>query len=220
MRAKASPFARKLVVSLALLAVIWVAMLVFGGGRADGELLSVIYIGEHSRLVRLAHYVGRLGGWPVLLLVTLAAAVLLASRGKYWLAPLPLAATYAVNELGILMRTEVARPRPNLPGAYGLHAPSFPSVHAADTVTAYLLVALLLRRPGKVRRRLAAVAVLVSFLVGLSRAVLGHHWPSDVIAGWAFGTAAALLSYYVASLLDQRRSARLVRDGERNRAYR
>jgi undecaprenyl-diphosphatase len=37
------------------------------------------------------------------------------------------------------------------------------------------------------RRRAAAAALLLTFLIGLSRPMLGVHWPSDVVAGWSFG---------------------------------
>ena len=83
--------------------------------------------------------------------------------------------------------------------------PSFPSGHATDSTAFYLALALILalfvlRRP--LARVLAVAAGLaVPFSVGLSRLVLGVHWPSDVLAGWALGTTAALVVVMSVSLL-------------------
>lgn len=83
----------------------------------------------------------------------------------------------------------VARPRPTLtPWLDNPHDYSFPSGHAAGMMVVLLLAALLL---GK--RWLTAPALALALAIGLTRPMLGVHWPTDVIGGWLFGAGAALI---------------------------
>lgn len=65
---------------------------------------------------------------------------------------------------------------------------SFPSGHSTNAVTAYGSLALF----GK-RRWLTAVGIVLPLLIGLSRVLLGVHYPTDVLVGWALGGAAIAL---------------------------
>jgi undecaprenyl-diphosphatase len=94
----------------------------------------------------------------------------------------------------------VGRTRP--PGA-GQYEPdldkSFPSGHASSGIYLYVALGLALVHLGRARgwRWLAAIGwalVVAGPALGLTRLVLGVHWPTDVVAGWAFGSAAALAS--------------------------
>jgi undecaprenyl-diphosphatase len=58
---------------------------------------------------------------------------------------------------------------------------SFPSGHAANTAALVGALVLILRRR---LWMIAGAAVLI--VVGLSQLVLGRHYPSDVLAGWAW----------------------------------
>ncbi|MGI8905587.1 MAG: phosphatase PAP2 family protein [Candidatus Sumerlaeaceae bacterium] len=74
---------------------------------------------------------------------------------------------------------------------------SFPSGHSTVAISLFgALYYWLWNHPGKLRLRvgLAFTLLLLAFLVGFSRMYLGVHYPSDVTAGFALGSSAALLA--------------------------
>ena len=92
----------------------------------------------------------------------------------------------------------VGRQRP--PGAAAF-APdldrSFPSGHSSAGIYLYMTAGLILLRLGTGRgigwmAALGRVLMVVGPTIGVSRLILGVHWPSDVVAGWAFGSTATL----------------------------
>lgn len=73
---------------------------------------------------------------------------------------------------------------------------SFPSGHASLSAVVFLTLGALAAgtRVRLVERAyLLAVAATMTGLVGISRIALGVHWATDVLAGWAFGAAWAML---------------------------
>lgn len=96
----------------------------------------------------------------------------------------------------------LGRPRPPLDLNWLPQSLAFPSGHSANSMTAYLATALILA-PHAHRRPWAIGALILSFVVGLSRIYLGVHWPSDVIGGWALG----LLTVGAALLIGERSGA-------------
>ena len=84
----------------------------------------------------------------------------------------------------------IDRPRP----AFDAHpvltsSSSFPSGHAANTMGAFLIIAMV-TAPPRFRSAAMIAALLASLAVGATRPYLGVHWPSDVIGGWALGLVA------------------------------
>ena len=103
----------------------------------------------------------------------------------------------------------IARARPDLePHLVVVKTSSFPSGHATSSMIFYLTLALVLdRRHALASRRGVAAAILLSLLIGISRVMLGVHWPSDVIGGWAFGLLWVLLTLRPAERLFRADSA-------------
>jgi undecaprenyl-diphosphatase len=176
------------------LAAIWLAMLLLGTGTADRAILLGLYAGDQPWLALAALGFTYLGNWPSVLVATVLGAVFLLYQGKRRSALLLLIASFTGRGLVILEKAYFARLRPeeNLRLAE-VHYQSFPSGHSANSMIVYLGLALLAVHHPQHRRMAIAGALLLSFLIGLSRPMLGVHWPSDVVAGWSFGALWLLL---------------------------
>jgi undecaprenyl-diphosphatase len=77
---------------------------------------------------------------------------------------------------------------------------SFPSGHSMLSAIVYLSLGGVLAqmvRPRRLKAFALAAAMLMAFLVGMSRIVLGVHYPTDVLAGWAAGLAWAFLWFLI-----------------------
>lgn len=90
-----------------------------------------------------------------------------------------------------LVKFIVARSRPQLwPDALPATGPSFPSGHATFMVIVVAALALVAFDPPRgwpARVAVGAGSLLLCLLVGLSRVVLGVHYPLDILAGFALG---------------------------------
>ena len=65
---------------------------------------------------------------------------------------------------------------------------SFPSGHSTNVVTAFGSLAVNLRK-----RWMTVLAIVIPLLTGISRFVLGAHYPTDVLVGWLLGAIAVAI---------------------------
>jgi undecaprenyl-diphosphatase len=134
-----------------------------------------------------------LGGVGVLSVLTLLSVVYLWLQGLHRVAVITLLAILGGLLLSTLLKTVFDRPRPDIVTHGSLvYTASFPSGHSMLSAVVYLTGAALLatvHKTRKLRIYLIGCAVLTTLLVGISRIYLGVHWPSDVLAGWAAGSA-------------------------------
>jgi len=179
---------------IAGLALLWLAMLLFGAGDVDRSVLLSLYAGDEPWLALAAIGISYLGTWPVVVIITLIGSGWLFYRGQRRAALLLLIASFSGRAMVILEKAYFARLRPEEHlRLVEVHYQSFPSGHSANSMIVFLGLALLGFEDPVHRHRAIAAALLLTFLIGLSRPMLGVHWPSDVIGGWSFGALWVLL---------------------------
>jgi len=177
-----------------------------GGPSNEWDLAVAAWFGalraDAPGVLRWASAFTAIGGAPVTLGVTLVATLWLLAkrlRGRALL----LAATVLLERLLVeLLKEAFGRPRPqveHLPGSL-----AFPSGHAANSMTAYLALALI-AVPGSYRRLAVLAALAITLLVGVTRLVLGVHWASDVVGGWTLGLSAVGLAVAIGERSGARR---------------
>ncbi len=198
---------------------------VFGGvtedvtrhnGLSTTDLLHLRWFTQHRSdvLVSSARALSDIGSVGALGVVAVVAALLLWRHDvQLVVAIAPAVALGIAGIAAAAAKSLVARGRP--PVALHLVSEtnaSFPSGHATDSTALYvtlaLVVALFVVRRPLVRCACVLGSALLSAAIGASRLVLGVHWPTDVVAGWALGASVALVVTIATSL-----AVRLARQG-------
>jgi undecaprenyl-diphosphatase len=156
--------------------------------RIDSCILRALRLNGHPpRIEQSLIFVSRLGEHGALWLALAGAGALVDRRRRpvYTRALATIALSYAANQL---MKVAVRRRRPELPDLPPLMKTgsnlSYPSAHATTSFAGARALS---------RVWPAAPLYALAGLVAFTRPYLGVHYPSDVVAGAALGTAIAEL---------------------------
>ena len=143
--------------------------------------------------VDVSRVLDRMGLFPIAFVVA-AATVLLLLALRRWRAAAAVAVVAALAPwLTDRIKLVVERARPAWQDPLGSEPTySYPSGHATAGIAVYAVCGVALGALLRDRRWAWAVVValgVVGIAIGLSRVVLGVHWPSDVVGGWCVATA-------------------------------
>lgn len=188
---------RQLPTSFLTIAVIGAAALLFAiaglvGGPDFARDVGAIFRlaterSAHPDLTGQAIIITEIGGAPGMMTI-LALSVALLAYARRWRDMVSLVTIVIGGRLAIeLLKLAIHRPRPFFgPYPVEISSLSFPSGHAGNSMVTFLALALI-AAPARWRAAAVATAIGISLAIGATRPLLGVHWPTDVIGGWAFG---------------------------------
>jgi len=163
-----------------------------------GRLAGPAWLGEAARDF------SALGGISATGLLTVMVAVYLMASRQRREAVLVIGAVGGGVLLSLVLKGIFQRPRPLVvPYLTEVSDTSFPSGHSLTSAVVYITLGVLLARSSTswLRRSFfLGTGLLLSGLVGISRVMLGVHYPTDVLAGWTAGLGWALLCWVVAEV--------------------
>jgi membrane-associated phospholipid phosphatase len=161
-----------------------------GFAEADDNIAEWGARNATSRAVDVLRVITDLGSTWVLTVV-LAVVALVAWWRRRSLVPLAFLAVVGGGQIVLvnLLKVIVDRARPDVLRLVAVQGPSFPSGHSAAAAACWAAVAVVVGhgRPRSARAALTAGAVVIAVAVAASRALLGVHWLTDVLAGLAIG---------------------------------
>ena len=209
-RARVRALARSLLAGLVVLGLLAAFAALAGrvvAGDTDAFDLAAI---EAARALRATHPsfaramtdASALGSTTVLTIVVVLAVGYLVLSGHRRLAGVVAVSAIGGAMLVTVLKSAIGRLRPDSRLAEAVvDGLSFPSGHATMSAAIYLTLGALIASTRARRREQAWVlggAAAIAALVGASRVALGVHWPTDVLGGWAFGAAWAIVWLRVA----------------------
>jgi membrane-associated phospholipid phosphatase len=160
--------------------------------RIDHAFLEAVRSSTSARAVQVFAAITLLGDGLWLAVLCIAGAVALRFCGERVLAIGLVVAIGGNGLLNAVLKRVFERVRPpheaGLPLAHGW---SFPSGHSSGALVAYGMLAYVLMRmlPGRWHLPAVWLAAATAFSVGASRIFLEAHFASDVVGGFASGTA-------------------------------
>jgi len=173
----------------------WLARLLGAGealSRADQSLTDALRVSMPRAALQVFATLTHLADTATLTGLCIVMALALITRGRRWLALGWVVALAGNGLLNQTLKQIFGRVRPLHPDSLALaQGFSFPSGHSSGAVVAFGMLAYLALRllPQRWHLPTLVAAVTLAFTVGASRLFLSVHFASDVVAGFASGTA-------------------------------
>lgn len=154
----------------------------------DNHVIATILGFESPMLTRVMKFFTFIGSAPFVIILSLFLLFFLNKILHHRVELiLFIAAIIGSVSLNGILKQIFHRVRPNLHRLIDVGGYSFPSGHAMNAFTVYVIISFLLWRhiPSKWGRSLLiCISIVMILAIGISRIYLGVHYPSDIIGGY------------------------------------
>jgi membrane-associated phospholipid phosphatase len=175
------------------------------GGAIDHNIATALGMREGQSSAGLINFwqaISWIGGGTQRYIIVALLALFLWLRHHWRLGAVLAGASLLSSLASDGLKLAFARARPDLvPHLDHASSFAFPSGHATSAAVVYLLFAFIV--PTQRRGLWLSVGIALTLLTGMSRIMLGVHWPSDVIGGWLLGAAFAFAGLAVARVSER-----------------
>jgi undecaprenyl-diphosphatase len=192
----------------AVVAVLWAVFVRHSPDALDRRVYRDLHGTAGSGSARFADHLTAIGdGVPLLITLGLLGIVAFVVLHSWRPLANSAAAVVLAAAASTVVKALAGRARPPRAGwlTPDANGNSFPSGHTTVATAGYLGlvlgIAVLLRSPWT-RWLVLTAGALMAVAIGWTRIELGVHWPSDVLAGWTIGLAAAAAVYVLLPRLD------------------
>jgi len=201
------------------IAVLAISVWIFGGllkdvlvqeevALLDAPIVSYVAAHRLSWLTEVMEHITYMGSDVFLIALVSIGGSALRYRTGSWRPFLILAvAVLGALLLDFVAKLAIARPRPPVAlMAVPATGFAFPSGHSTESTAVYGGLTYLtaqVQTDWRAKVGSLTIGVVIAFLVGISRIYLGVHWPTDVMAGWALGSAWLAVLFTIHSAIEK-----------------
>lgn len=185
--------------------------------KIDKAVILFIANFRYPAITMIAVDITSLGSTTVLSILAIFIFILALMKKDHISACHIIVGSLGAGALTELLKNLFERARPDIvPSLVDVHGFSYPSGHSLASAAIYFTLAIIAFRyfsEYKNRSILFLSSGLIVFLIGLSRIYLGVHYPSDVVAGIAIGTAWAFLLGFAFMIYSAKKDLQLHKTG-------
>jgi undecaprenyl-diphosphatase len=153
-----------------------------------------------------------LGSVTIIFIVTIIASGLFIIKKEYLFLRFILLSVIGGGIIDLILKLVFARPRPQIvPHLVSVDSLSYPSGHSVMSMMVYIsliFIIFYLDINKNIKLFLLYSAVVLIFLIGISRMYLGVHYPSDILGGWSLGLIWCSISIKLSNNLNIAKTAK------------